>query len=61
MASNTVVRLSFGKYKGRPVENVPKEYLLWALEHVPDYICPVTKQEIDRVLRKWQGMERQKR
>lgn len=56
-----VIRLSFGKYKGRPVENVPKDYLLWAVEHVPDYICPVTAAEIIRVLNKWKSMERQKR
>lgn len=58
---DTVIRLKFGKYRGRSIENIPKSYLVWLMENTTDALCEATKQEIRRVLNKWASMEKQKR
>lgn len=54
-----VIRLRFGKYNGRAIENVPASYLKWCLENVDGSLEESTRMEIRRVLRKWDSMSKQ--
>ena len=44
------MKMSFGKYKGWPLDQVPKEYLFWALDNCKT-LSPFLRQEIENTLR----------
>jgi hypothetical protein len=45
------VTLGFGKYKGRPLKDIPIDYLLWVLENFED-LWPSTRRAIEKYPRR---------
>lgn len=48
------MKLPFGKYRGRDIRNVPKEYLMWVMSQ-PDML-PDMREDIQQVLDKYDGV-----
>lgn len=54
------MKMPFGKYQGRAITNIPRDYLEWALEYMTA-LRPDQLREIKNLLDKYKSMERQKR
>lgn len=51
------MKLMFGRFKGRPLDNVPRDYLEWLLSRdIDDYL----REGIKAVLAEWDAMKKPK-
>ena len=58
----TLLRMPFGKYRGEPIEDLPSDYIEWALREL-DSLRPAIKEEMEAQLtmRGGHGVNRGKR
>lgn len=55
-----MLRLRFGKHKGKPIEDVPSDYLRWALENCDLDEATVLEMEAQLRARDGEGISRKR-